>query len=181
MMPGPGSEGARLYDSVMLLLRGNKEKMWLDQLRTVWNLPGRPAAAVIDLLDNFVHDSRAWFKPLGKDDDVWIVQQQDRIKQLEKREKEAEEYVAIGRPDLALIARPNKAEQAELARYRANSNDLALQPGGREFYWQWGYLRWRSVSPNPHVRALREAQKEREDTQRALQNMPMNFNALPRF
>ena len=38
MMPGPGSEGARLYDSVMLLLRGNKEKMWLDQLRTVWNL-----------------------------------------------------------------------------------------------------------------------------------------------
>ncbi|CUJ59210.1 MULTISPECIES: T6SS phospholipase effector Tle1-like catalytic domain-containing protein [Achromobacter] len=180
-MPGAGGGGARLYDSVMLLLRGNKEKMWLDQLRTVWNLPGRPAAAVIDLLDNFVHDSRAWFKPLGKDDDVWIAMQKDRIKQLEKREKEAEEYVAVGRPDLALIARPNKQEQAELARYRANPDDLVLQSDGREFYWQWGYLRWRSVYANPQVRAQREAQQDREQTQRALQNMPMNFNALPRF
>ncbi|WP_198513077.1 T6SS phospholipase effector Tle1-like catalytic domain-containing protein [Achromobacter ruhlandii] len=180
-MSAPGGEGARIYDGIMMMLRGNKEKMWLEQLRTVWNLPGRPAAAVIDLLDNFVHDSRAWFKPLGKDDDVWIAIQQDRIKQLEKREKEAEEYVAIGRPDLALIARPNKQEQAELARYRANANDLVLQSDGREFYWQWGYLRWRSVYANPQVRAQREAQKEREETQRALQNMPMNFNALPRF
>lgn len=179
--PGPGAEGARLYDSLMLMLRGTKEKMWLDQIRGIWNLPGRPAAGVIDLLDNFVHDSRAWFKPLGKDDDVWLSIQRDRLKQLERREKEAEEYVSIGRPDLALVVRPNKEEQAELARYRVNPNDLALQSSGREFYWQWGYLRWRSVYTNPQVRAQREAQQDQEGTIRALQNMPINFNAIPRF
>jgi hypothetical protein len=177
----PGAEGARLYDSVMLALRGNKEKMWLDQMRTVWNLPGRPVAAVIDLLDNYVHDSRAWFKPLGKDDDVWMSIQRDRLKQLDQREKLAEQYVSTGRADLAWPLMPSKEERAELVAYRANPNAVPLQAGGREFYSQWGYLRWRSVYANPQVRAQREAQQDRENTQRALQNMPINFNAIPRF
>ncbi|MFY0478130.1 T6SS phospholipase effector Tle1-like catalytic domain-containing protein [Achromobacter marplatensis] len=181
IMPGPGAEGARLYDSIMLMLRGTKEKMWLEQIRNVWNLPGRPAAGVVTLLDNFVHDSRAWFKPLGKDDDVWGEIQRDRVKQLEQREKQAAHYAATARPDLALVAGLNKEEREELARYRANPNDLALQSNGREFYWQWGYLRWRSIYVNPQVRAQKEAQKDQEDTIRALQNMPINFNALPRF
>lgn len=179
-LPNPGAAGgANLYDSVMLMLRGNKEKMWLDQISKVWNLPGRPAAAVVNLLDNFVHDSRAWFKPLGEDDDVWLELQRKRMAELEQREKAQD--TLRGRPELAQLARLTRKEQEELARYRANPEDLALQSSGREFYWQWGYLRWRSVYTNPQVRAQREAQQEMEETRKALQNRPMDFNQLFRF
>lgn len=177
----PGAEGARLYDSVMLLLRGTKEKMWLEQIRTVWNLPGKPEAAVIHLLDNYVHDSRAWFKPLGKDDDVWNSIQVDRLKQLQKRQQLADQYASTGRMHLALALQPTKEERADLEKLRADPKYVPLQPSGREYYSQWGYLRWRTVYVNPQVRAQREAQEDMESTRRALQNMPMNFNALPRF
>lgn len=177
----PRSDGARLYDDVMMMLRGTKEKMWLDQIRTVWNLPGKPDAAVIHLLDNYVHDSRAWFKPLGKDDDVWASVQRDRIRQLEARERLAEQYLSMGRAEQAMVLMLNKEERAQLDRYRINPNDLPLQPSGREFYSQWGYLRWRSVYANRQTRAQREAQEDMEGTRRALQNMPINLNAIPRF
>ncbi|VFR45147.1 Secreted protein Hcp [plant metagenome] len=177
----PSRGGVDLYTSAMLIWRGNKDQMWVRQIKTIWEAPGRPHDAVTALLDNYVHDSRAWFKPLGKDDDVWIVLQQDRMKQLEMREKLAQDFRARGRADVAWTLGLNDEEKAELERYRANPKDLALQSTGREFYSQWGYLRWRSVYTNPQVRDRIQAQQDREDTIKTLQNMPMNWGSFPRF
>lgn len=173
----------RVYDSVMGSLRGAKERMWLDQIHLIWDRPERPAAAVIDLLDNYVHDSRAWFKPTGEDDDVWEIIQVEEMQALEERERLAREYAARGQDDVAREMAPNETEREALARYRANPKDLPLQVSGREFYWQWGYLRWRSVFDNQVVQVQREAQQSREDQQgtiRALQNQ-VDFSKLPRF
>ncbi|WP_260849097.1 hypothetical protein [Burkholderia thailandensis] len=41
---------------------------------------GPPEAPISALYDNYMHDSRAWFKPLGDDDDVWNYKQIQALK-----------------------------------------------------------------------------------------------------
>ncbi|MDI9695487.1 DUF2235 domain-containing protein [Burkholderia cenocepacia] len=62
-----------------------KWKQWLE-VRGDWNM-GPPEAPISALYDNFMHDSRAWFKPLGDDDDVW---NHNQIKALKTRQAEFE-------------------------------------------------------------------------------------------
>ncbi|VFR26048.1 Secreted protein Hcp [plant metagenome] len=159
-----------LYDSVMLMLRGNKEEAWAKQIEGIWNLPGRPAAPVIDLLDNFVHDSRAWFKPLGEDDDVWRAIQLEHMRELESQRARSQQFAAQGRAGLAQALQLDAVEQEALSRYEANPEDLPLQTSGREFYWQWGYLRWRSVFKNTQVTPHQQMQQDMKETQQFLQN-----------
>lgn len=55
-----------------------KWEQWL-QVRSDWNM-GPPEPAISALYDNYMHDSRAWFKPLGDDDDVWNHRQIQELK-----------------------------------------------------------------------------------------------------
>lgn len=60
------------------------------RLEPDWDKIGGLPAEVSELFDNYVHDSRAWFKPLGDDDDVWDKKQLQRMKTLEEREQAVE-------------------------------------------------------------------------------------------
>lgn len=179
LLPMPTS--VRIYDGIMLIVRGNKEKMWKEGIEAIWNARSEPPEAVITLLDDYVHDSRAWFKPLGEDDDVWILIQRERMDRLQERDNWAQESYRRGRPDMAVGFELSEEERAELERYRADPNALALQSSGREYYAQWGYLRWRTVYENRQVREQRQAEQDRIDTIKTLQNIPVNFNNFPRF
>lgn len=48
----------------------NKMDQW-PAIRSVWMDPGPLPSSVAALFDAFVHDSRAWFKPFGDNDDDW--------------------------------------------------------------------------------------------------------------
>lgn len=56
------------------------------RLERSWNDPAHLAPAVVQLFDDWVHDSRAWFKPLGEDDHIWEARQRRRMLDLEGRE-----------------------------------------------------------------------------------------------
>jgi hypothetical protein len=199
-----------------------KWKQWCE-VRDDWN-SGPPAAAISALYDGFMHDSRAWFKPLGDDDDVWNHKQIKDLKQkqaqFEREHAQWKQRQATGAPGTAQImqmigagsmglgpstvplpdpeprsplsaqesailsrydAAQRAAQQARAAKQSDAPNDsavltdpkvtggLALQDSGREFYFVWGYLRWRTVFINgvrwdaPHVpTASEEWEAQRE-------------------
>jgi hypothetical protein len=191
-----------------------KWKQWLE-VRDDWNMDA-PEPAISALYDNYMHDSRAWFKPLGDDDDVWNYQQ---IKALKEKQAEFERehaawqarmkgamptsawdavkeagWMTLGPVGTAVLAQEPKSpltadETDQLKRYDAAmqsarqarqakdptaptdsavltdpkvSKGLAFQKSGREFYFLWGYLRWRTVYVNgvrwdaPHVKTAQE-------------------------
>lgn len=193
-------------------LLNEKWQQWLE-VRADWNMdaPEKPISA---LYDNYMHDSRAWFKPLGADDDVWNYEQikalKDKQAAFERQHAawQAQSKVVMpatysGYPALAAGPEPKSPltaqETDQLKRYDSAmqsaqaarqakdpfapsdsavltdpkvSKGLAFQNSGREFYFLWGYLRWRTVYINgvrwdaPHVRT---AQEDYEDMQKAVQ------------
>ncbi|AIP03841.1 secreted protein hcp [Burkholderia pseudomallei] len=190
-------------DRVTELVRAQLQEKWeqWQQVRSDWNM-GPPEAPISALYDNYMHDSRAWFKPLGDDDDVWNYKQIQELKSKQasfEREhaawkKRAEtgapgpwqiaQAMSAGASGLGPIAMqpepeprsPLTAQQADLLkRYDAAmqsakqaraakdpnaptdsavltdpkvTGGLALQTSGREFYFLWGFLRWRTVFVN---------------------------------
>ncbi|MCA8113414.1 T6SS phospholipase effector Tle1-like catalytic domain-containing protein [Burkholderia cepacia] len=76
---------AKRAEDFFQLQLDEKWQQWLE-VRGDWNM-GPPEAPISALYDNFMHDSRAWFKPLGDDDDVWNYNQ---IKALKTRQAEFE-------------------------------------------------------------------------------------------
>ncbi|SIO06477.1 Uncharacterized alpha/beta hydrolase domain [Burkholderia sp. GAS332] len=203
----------------------DKWQEWLE-VRSDWNMDA-PEAPISALYDNYMHDSRAWFKPFGADDDAWNFAQ---IKELKEKQAAYErdhavwkanagsgspspsqilQAVGAGTMGLGPIGVPSPASEPQspltaqqtdlLKRYDAAmqsaqkaraakdpsapsdsavltdtkvTNGLPLQNSGREFYFQWGYLRWRTVYLNgerwiaPHVPT---AQEDNEAAQRAAQ------------
>ncbi|RKF44507.1 DUF2235 domain-containing protein [Paraburkholderia fungorum] len=189
-----------------------KWQQWLE-VRTDWNMdaPEKPISA---LYDNYMHDSRAWFKPLGADDDVWNYEQikalKDKQAAFERQHAawQAQSKVVMpasysGYPAVMVGPEPKSPltaqETDQLKRYDSAmqsaqtarqakdpsapsdsavltdpkvSKGLAFQKSGREFYFLWGYLRWRTVYINgvrwdaPHVRTVQENQ---EDERKAMQ------------
>ncbi|MGU0812131.1 T6SS phospholipase effector Tle1-like catalytic domain-containing protein [Pseudomonas aeruginosa] len=145
------------------------ESKWTQwtQVENAWNRIGAPPSAACALFEQDVHDSRAWFKPLGDDDDVWADKRRARLKELLKKEKQAERARGVrmlepaGSLAMAMYPVITERERSELARYRERltalsasdgqfpDDALPTQPGGREFYILWGYLRWRTVYQDP--------------------------------
>jgi len=172
-----------------------------------------PEPAISALYDNYMHDSRAWFKPLGADDDVWNYAQIKALKDKQaafEREHAAWQARAkvtvptsawdvvkgasyAGYPGAMAGPEPKSPltgqEADQLKRYDSArqsaqtarqtkdplapsdsavltdpkvSKGLAFQKSGREFYFLWGYLRWRTVYVNgvrwdaPHVKTVQE-------------------------
>ncbi|CAD5110454.1 T6SS phospholipase effector Tle1-like catalytic domain-containing protein [Zestomonas carbonaria] len=130
----------------------SKHGQW-KQVENAWNAGVfLPHGAVCALFERDVHDSRAWFKPLGDDDDVWIDKARAYIRELERKEK------------LALDGkgpRLSNEERKDLTFYRQKMDGrdapngeipavaLPAQKSGRELSFLWGYLRWRTVYHDP--------------------------------
>lgn len=142
--------GRRVVDAI--------EKSGIDQrhfeefqkLRTDWENPGNLPAGVTRLFDDWVHDSRAWFKPLGDDDHIWERKQRQRMAQLERRQQlrqrlEEAAKVTPGVQNNPMIPPLTDAEKRELEAWQKH-RQLPSQPSGREpFTTGGGYLRYRRI------------------------------------
>ncbi len=118
------------------------------QLESAWDAGKAPTAAS-NLFENYVHDSRAWFKVVGDDDHVWERPFRERWEALERRDRQWQGMSGHQSPDCApTLARGGDPltilERNELERYR--NHGIPTQPGGREPYWLGaGYLRFRRL------------------------------------
>ncbi|MDN7673520.1 DUF2235 domain-containing protein [Burkholderia oklahomensis] len=204
IIPGATPLTVFLGDKAVKLVQAQLQEKWeqWQQVRSDWNM-GPPEAPISALYDNYMHDSRAWFKPLGDDDDVWNHKQ---IQELKSKQADFERAHAAwkkradagvpgpwqaaqgmgsatlswgpgtGFPPEPEPRSPLTAQQADLLkRYDAAmqtarkaraakdpsaptdsavltdpkvTGGLALQTSGREFYFLWGFLRWRTVFVN---------------------------------
>ncbi len=129
-----------------------------QRLKVDWSNPGQLPPAVGTLFEDYVHDSRAWFKPMGEDDHIWNRKQRERMQELEAREKYQNASglekvlgaagVAFSGPyaaNNALLLPLNASEKAALDDFR-RTGSLPTQPTGREPFWMGGgYLRYRRV------------------------------------
>lgn len=60
-------------------------------------------------------------------------------------------------PRVPLAMSVQELEELTAWRKHPENYDDALQLTGREYYWQWGYLRWRTCYLNPPGVAVAEA------------------------
>lgn len=138
---------------------GRHYEEWL-RLKADWKALGHLPAAVSALFEDWVHDSRAWFKPFGDDDHIWEKKQLDRMKRLERQETAMRKF----NPEISGTAPWEKKlrsantrgsghfalqltdlEKSDLAEWK-RSGRLPTQPSGREPYSMGGgYLRYRRV------------------------------------
>ncbi|OMZ67919.1 type VI secretion system protein [Burkholderia pseudomallei] len=203
-VPGVSAATVLFGDKVVKLVQAQLKEKWEQwlQVRSDWNM-GPPEPAISALYDNYMHDSRAWFKPLGDDDDVWNHRQIQELKakqaSFERAHAAWKKRVEMGMPSPLQVTQamgvgstgwepvgglppepeprsPLTAQQADLLkRYDAAmqsakqaraakdpnaptdsavltdpkvTGGLALQTSGREFYFLWGFLRWRTVFVN---------------------------------
>ncbi len=176
MATPPRFQGIPVQDFVQARLRGKKEQQWLDgQIQSIWESQQAPPQAVATFLDGYVHDSRAWFKPFGLDDDEWIhVQQRERdayrqrmqaldaIELAHRQERERMQRAGqLFQPRVPLAMSVQELEELTAWREHPENYEQALQLTGREYYWQWGYLRWRTCYLNPPGVAIAEASARR--------------------
>lgn len=134
------------------------EKRGVDQhhyeeflrLKVDWSSPGQVPAAVSRLFDDWVHDSRAWFKPFGDDDHIWDRKEKKRMEALERRQKDREKLketakVSPGIDNNSMLPPLTEKEQRELDTWK-KTGQLPTQPTGREpFTMGGGYLRYRRI------------------------------------
>ncbi|RQS37402.1 DUF2235 domain-containing protein [Burkholderia sp. Bp8992] len=81
-IPGGTALTAEVSKRAMQVAQAQLQDKW-DQWRQVrddWNSTVPLADAISALYDNYMHDSRAWFKPMGDDDDVWNYKQIQALK-----------------------------------------------------------------------------------------------------
>lgn len=153
-----------LREPVVRAIWGEKMEHW-RQVKPHWDNPTPLDPRVVKLFDDYVHDSRAWFKPFGAaSEEAWIREQRERMAKLEKRDQayqawrkevdpilaklreEAKKGRVVRAPMLPPMPPPVTGEDlAELEAYRNNPNSLPLEVSGREPHGLFGYLRWRTT------------------------------------
>ncbi|MDK3021619.1 DUF2235 domain-containing protein [Cupriavidus taiwanensis] len=147
---------------------------WKD-VRQAWE--NQDVSPPIDVFfSRYVHDSRAWFKPLGDDDDVWYRKQQDEVDAVAAKAARKEAAPVMIGPMTArvgILPPPPLSDKeqamlethARLKRQRvakgqsvdaalkdpAYTSQLPQQPSGRELWPMWGYLRWRTVYDDKYM------------------------------
>lgn len=132
-------------------------------LRNSWESSSALPAPVLGLFDNQVHDSRAWFKPLGEDDHIWEARQRKRMELLAARQEYQDAptwkqvLIAAGAGSSGnqeLLIPLSQSEKHELDAYR-KTGAIPPQPSGREPFWMGGgYLRYRRVYYGTDVRIV---------------------------
>lgn len=130
-----------------------KQNQWDQWVEKAWNETLTPQAVtdVHPLFEDYVHDSRAWFKmlfrtdvaQLAADDEDWFVfggREAERRERIAELEKKAADLKADG-------ARPTDPalQQCAQALAQLRQEGAPLMMGGREPYRMCGYLRHRRV------------------------------------
>ncbi|SPA10716.1 conserved hypothetical protein [Cupriavidus taiwanensis] len=169
LLPGTGAvQGLTIFSQATKAIQF-KFDSWKDAKQAWENRDVSPAIDVF--FSRYAHDSRAWFKPLGDDDDVWYRKQQDKLDAVAAKAaaRNAPAPAMIGPmtagvgvlppPPLSATERGMLETHTRLKRQReskgqsvgaalkdpAYTAQLPQQPGGREMWPMWGYLRWRTV------------------------------------
>jgi hypothetical protein len=127
-----------------------KQGQWDANLQSIWDAPrylkGAQWEAASRLFNTYVHDSRAWFKPMywrghdwtmAPDDEDWFVLGGRLIAH------EAEKDAAEKARKTALL--PTSQVEAKRRLDEALAPESPLIRGGREPYTAWGYLRHRRI------------------------------------
>ncbi|WP_439893623.1 T6SS phospholipase effector Tle1-like catalytic domain-containing protein (plasmid) [Ralstonia sp. 25C] len=158
----PGTVGKITW--VQQFVWGEKVKQW-KQVKPHWNDTSPLDARIIKFFDDYVHDSRAWFKPTGAtNEQVWKQRQRERLEELKQKDAKwkaqwAEINAASERDPVGTLKRYSPVDEggqgdmyppvltgedrADLDRYLKDGS-LPLEKKGREFSSVWGYLRWRT-------------------------------------
>lgn len=129
---------------------GEKIRQWRD-VRGHWNNLAPLPSSVTRLLDDYAHDSRAWFKPFGETNEAtWRAKQVERMEALKQKRKVRQDWEdRLNNPvDPTAMAPPGltSQERADLAAYEcSNEKKLPAELVGREPTSIWGYLRWRTL------------------------------------
>jgi hypothetical protein len=129
-----------------------------DAIEKFWHAP-EPLPAITDFLELFAHDSRAWFKPFGKDIPDLLNALDDLVAQGERAiEWDAQHAYQVNDFELQNPYRLTKAQQDKVTRYKAVKGTpeqlKVIDPDtkGREpydnsipFIVPGGYLRYRRI------------------------------------
>ncbi|MGA4231768.1 phospholipase effector Tle1 domain-containing protein [Ralstonia nicotianae] len=145
---------------------GEKVKEW-HEVKTYWNDTSPLDHRLVRVFDDYVHDSRAWFKPFGAPSDaVWKQRQKVRLELLKQQDAAWKQVAAdLNRDLLGTLKRFDTVQnggqgeiaplpvagqdRADLDRYLKDGS-LPLETEGREPSSMWGYLRWRThFAPAP--------------------------------
>lgn len=145
---------------------GQKVKEWRE-VKAYWNDMSPLDARLAHMFDDYVHDSRAWFKPFGAPSDaVWRQRQTTRLERLKQQDAAWKAVAAdLNRDLVGTLKRYDAVEngghgeiaplpvvgqdRADLDRY-LKDGALPLETAGREPSSMWGYLRWRThFAPTP--------------------------------
>jgi len=143
---------------------GEEHKSEWEEIGQWWSTPARLPEAVVHMFDEYVHDSHAWFKLSGPDNeadlrkdvlDVWVGKlKQARKKNAEinaRADKEDAFYKSRGIPDKAVRTKVSDGlseEERQLATEYERTGQIPRMPtGGREslISAKAGYLRFRKV------------------------------------
>jgi hypothetical protein len=147
---------------------GEKIRQWND-VKTHWNNLDPLDPAIVRFFDDYVHDSRAWFKPTGETNErTWIAAETERMKKLEAQDQayqswsrkrqqvvqalseQVKKHPGVPVPPPYIEPPPyelTKRERADLDNYR-KTGAVPTETSGREFNSIWGYLRWRTLYRN---------------------------------
>lgn len=211
IVPMVGAGGALAIRERLRQAMHDKQRQWDSWLKHEWYDKPPPANkqhAVDRLMSEFVHDSRAWFKPLmehdlmrlAPDDEEWFLfggREADRRRRLQDLDAE----IASSRT----ARNPARAAQLRQQRAALMQEGAPLIRGAREPYRLWGYLRHRTVYQTGRLvdplhektqariereedermrdsvrgKAIEEEKAHHEAERRSLQEQSRRFNADP--
>ncbi|CAJ0681955.1 T6SS phospholipase effector Tle1-like catalytic domain-containing protein [Ralstonia mannitolilytica] len=174
-IPAVGAvQGATLFFRAKQAL-GLKFNSWAE-VQSAWDNTDVPQA--VDLFfSRYVHDSRAWFKPLGDDNDVWYRKQQSALNAVVAKDAALKNpppvkitalTAKVGVPPPPSLSKEEQANlqlQARLKQQReakgqseedalkdpTYTEQLPQQTSGRELWQMWGFLRWRTVYSDKYM------------------------------
>lgn len=160
-----------LRDSVVRALYAEKVAEWRE-VQPYWDETAALDPRTVAFLDEYVHDSRAWFKPFGEtSDEAWRRSQRERLEKLDAQDKRyhewkarRDEYERVAREGSFMarigarqmlsdmnrtpLAWPDPVQGEDLAAlqaWRADPTALPFEESGREPWSLFGYLRWRTI------------------------------------
>ncbi|MDW5416706.1 DUF2235 domain-containing protein [Iodobacter sp. CM08] len=158
IFPGPTVSAALslLSRNLVADVMKDKQKEWDSGIKAVW--AGSSPAACVPFFETLMHDSRAWFKPLGGDAADEAKVEITKLKSENQRIKQTNEYLqanpdaqrraGVSEADTQSLVGKNNAKIAEnnqiIEEYRTGRR-VRLLYAGQEPYRMYGYLRWRHV------------------------------------
>ncbi|AGH86132.1 hypothetical protein MAFF241647_36420 (plasmid) [Ralstonia solanacearum] len=162
----PVTQGVAVWNGVKQKVWGDKVREWRE-VKAYWNDTAPLDPRIVRICDDYIHDSRAWFKPFGApSDSVWRMRQQARLEQLKQQDAAWKQVAAdLSRDLIGTLKRyestanggdgeaaPNPVvgqDRRDLEQYLKDGS-VPMETKGREPSSMWGYLRWRThFAPTP--------------------------------